>query len=138
MLFPYNHTAICLVGCEYQHFGNLNMLRGICCIDGNIGDIITCQWLDAFVYISSTLVVTVETNIAEICFHKTRFQVCNTDSGISHVYSQTIGKSLDRSLCSTIDIASSIGSIASHRPNVDDVTTIAFNHARNNEACHCE
>ena len=42
------------MGSQYQHFGNLYVLRGIGSKDSHIGNVIASQWLDAFVHFFTT------------------------------------------------------------------------------------
>ena len=70
---------------QNEHFGNLDMGRGIGSKDGNIGNVITCQRLDAFIDIGSTVVVTMEADIAEVGLDKAGLQVCDADSRIGHI-----------------------------------------------------
>ena len=48
-LFPDDDAAAGLMGGQDQHLGNLYVLRGIGGKDGNIGNIISRQGLDAFI-----------------------------------------------------------------------------------------
>ena len=49
LLLSNNHTAAGLMGGQNQHFGNLHVSRGIGCIDGNVGNVVACQRLDALI-----------------------------------------------------------------------------------------
>jgi hypothetical protein len=57
---------------------------------------------------------------------------------MSHVDAQTIGDGFYCTLGGTVHISARIGSIASHTSDVDDMTTIAFHHAGNDESGHGE
>ena len=114
-----------------QHLGYLNMSGSVGCEDCYIGNVITCQWFDALVDISCTVVVTTETDIAEIRLNKAWFQVTDTNGRISNIDTEPIRKSLDSSLCGTIDIATCIGSIASHRTDIYNMAAITLHHTRN-------
>ena len=48
-------AAAGLVGSQYQHLGNLHMLRGIGSIDGHVGNIVGCQGLDALIELGGAL-----------------------------------------------------------------------------------
>jgi hypothetical protein len=54
--------------CQYQHLGNLYVLRSIGGIYGNVGNIITRQGFDALIYRGGPVVITVESDIAEVRF----------------------------------------------------------------------
>ena len=45
------------MGGQDEHFGNLDMGRRIGSKDGNIGNVITCQWLDALIYIGACMCI---------------------------------------------------------------------------------
>ena len=102
---------------QNKYLGNLDVLRSVGCKDGYIGNVVTRQRLDAFVDISSTFVVAVESDVAEIRLYKARLQVGNADGCIGYIDAQSVGERLHGSLCGTIDIATGISSIASHRPD---------------------
>ena len=70
---------------QYQYLCYLNMLWSIDSIYCHIGNIVTCQWLNAFIDIGSTVVVTMEADIAEVGLDKAGLQVCDADSSIGHI-----------------------------------------------------
>ena len=135
-LLPYYHTAAGLVGGQYQYLGNLHMRRSIGSIHSHICDIVTRQRLDAFIDISSTVVVTMETDVAKICLDKSRLQVCHTDGSICHINAQAISQRLHSGLRRTIYVATSIGCVTSHRAHINDVSTVALYHSWYYETCH--
>lgn len=115
---------------EDEDLGNLHMLGGIGGIDSYIGDIVAGEGLNAFVDIGSTLGVAMEASVAEISFHKTRFEVGDADGSASYIEAESIGDGLYGSFGGTIDITVSIGSVASNRADIDDVAAVAFHHTR--------
>lgn len=137
-LVSVNHGAIGLMGGENQHLGYLNMLGSAGGIECHVGNIIASQWLNATVNIVGTLGVAMETDVGEIGLHQSRLDVGNANAGMSHVDAQTIGDGFYCTLGGTVHISARIGSIASHTSDVDDMTTIAFHHAGNNEPGHGE
>ena len=68
--------------CQYQHLGNLYVLRSIGGIYGNVGNIITRQGFDALIYRGGPVVITVESDIAEVRLHQSGLQVRHADGGI--------------------------------------------------------
>ena len=136
MLLPDYHATTGLVGSKDEYFCYLYMRWGVGGIYGNIGNIIASKRLDTFIYISGTLGIAMETDIAEVGLHKTWLQVGDTDSRIGNIDAQAIGECLDCSLCSTIDITSSIGGITSYRAYIDNMSVIALYHARHHKARH--
>ena len=121
---------------QYQHFCNLYMSRSIGRINSNVGNIVARKRRDALVNIRCAIGVTAKTNVTEISLNKTRLQVRNTDGCISNINTQSVRKSLHSSLCGTIYIASSIGSIAGNRPDIDNVTTVTCNHTWHDKTRH--
>ena len=69
------HTATGLMGGEYQHFGYLNMGWGTGGIEGHIGNVCPRERSDAFIHIVGTLVVAMESHVAEVGFHQSRFEI---------------------------------------------------------------
>ena len=82
------------MGGQDEHFGYLDVGRGIGSIYGDIGNIVTCQWLDAFIDISGTVAITMETDVTEVGLDKSGFQVRNTDGGMCNINAQTVGQCL--------------------------------------------
>ena len=78
--------------CQYQHLGYLYVLRGVGGIDGNIGNVVARQGLDAFIDRSGSFVVSVETNVAEVGLYESRLQVRHADGGIGYIDAQAVGK----------------------------------------------
>ena len=70
---------------QYEYFGYLHMLRCISGIHGNISNIIAGKRLDTLIDIGCPIIVATETDIAEVCLYQTRFQIGNTDGGVSHI-----------------------------------------------------
>ena len=101
------------MGGQNEYLCYLHMLGRVGGIYGDISYIVARKGLDAFIDIGCTIVVTMETDIAEVGLHKSRLQVGDTDGGIGHIDTQAIGKGLDGCLRGTIHIATGIGSIAS-------------------------
>ena len=123
---------------EDKHLGYLDMsgsIRGIHC---DISDIIACEWLYAFIHVSSTLCVAMEADVAEVGLNESWFQIGYADGRVGHINAQTIAQCLYCSLGGAVNVTTSVGSIASHRTHVDDMTTITSHHAWNNEASHGE
>lgn len=69
------HASTCLVSGKYQYFGNLNMFRSRGCIECNICDIVACKRFYTFIYIVGTLVVAMETYVAEISLYQSWFKI---------------------------------------------------------------
>ena len=82
---------------EDKHLGYLDMGRGVGCKDGNIGNVITRQWLDALVDIGGTLVVTMKADVAEVRLNKTGLQVGDTDGRVGHVDAESVRQRFHRS-----------------------------------------
>ena len=78
------------MGSKDEHLGNLDVGRSISGKYGNIGNIIARQRLDALIDTCSTIVIPMETDVAEISLDKTRLQVSNTDSRISYIDAKSI------------------------------------------------
>ena len=64
--FSDDNTAVGLMGGQYQYLGSLYVLRGIGGKDGDVGNIISRQGLDAFIDRGGPVVVAVETDVAEV------------------------------------------------------------------------
>ena len=105
-------------------------------IDGNVSNIVASKGLDTFIDIGSTIMVAMETDIAEVCLHKTRLQIGDTDGGVGHIDTQSIGKCLYCGLRGTIHIAPCVCGIASNRTHIDNVSAIALHHTWYNEPRH--
>ena len=75
---------------QYEYLCYLYMCRCVGGIHGNIGYIIASQRLDTFIDIGCTVMITMEPDIAEVCLHKTWFQVRYTYSGVGHVNTQSV------------------------------------------------
>ena len=73
------------MGGQYQHLSNLDVFRRIGGKDSHVGNIITCQRLNTFIDIGGTIIVAMETDIAEVCLYKSRLQVRHADGGIGDV-----------------------------------------------------
>ena len=73
------------MGSENQHLGNLDMGRGIGSKDGDIGNIIARQWLNAFIDICRSVAIAMETDVAEIRLDQARLQIGDTDGRIGHI-----------------------------------------------------
>ena len=102
------------MGGEDEHLGYLDMSRGIGGIDGNIGNIVACEGLDALIELSGSISITTETDIAEVGLYQAWLQVCNTNGSIGYIDAQAVGQGFYCGFRSTIDIAASIGCIACH------------------------
>ena len=87
-----DNTAVGLMGGQYEHFGNLHVLWGVGGKDGNVGNIVARHGLDAFIDRGGPVVVSVETDVAEVGLHKSGLQVRHTDSSIGDIDAQTIGE----------------------------------------------
>ena len=131
-----NNATACLMRSKDKYFSYLYMLWSTCSIEGYISNIGTSQRFDALIYIVCTLVVTMETHVAEVCLNQSWFQVCHTYGRFSHINAQSIGNCLNRGLRSTIHIATCVCSITSHTAYVDYMTFVAFHHSWDNEASH--
>ena len=57
---------------QYQHLCYLYMGRSIGCIYSYIGYIVASKGLDSFIHVSGTFTIAMETDIAEVRFHKSR------------------------------------------------------------------
>ena len=68
-----------------KHLGYLDVGRGIGSIDGNIGNVVARERLDALIDIGGPVVVTVETGVAEVRLDKSRLQVRHADGGMGHI-----------------------------------------------------
>ena len=123
---------------QYQYLRNLYVLRGVGGKDGYVSNIVACQGFDAFIDGGGTVVVSVETDVAEVGLYKSWLQIRHANGGISDIYTQTIGKCFHSGFCGTIDVAAGIGSIASYRANVDNMSTIALHHTGHDETRHRE
>ena len=132
------HTATGLMCGEYQHLCYLNMGRGTGCIEGHIGNVGAGERSDTFIYIVGTLVVAMEADVAEVGFHQSRFEVGHSHCRMCHVDSQSVGYGLHCRLGGAIHVSSGVCSIACHRTDVDDMTSVAFYHSRNNQSGHGE
>ena len=113
-LVPTDYTAAGLMGSKDEYLGYLDVSRSIGSVDGYIGNIIACQWCNAFIDMGSPFVVTMETDIAEVCLDKSRLQSRYADSRIGHIYTESVRQCLDGRLCGAIHIAAGVCSIASH------------------------
>ena len=60
---------------QNQHLCNLYMLWCIGGVNGNIGNIVASEGLDAFVHIGRTVVVTMEADVAEVGLHQAWLQI---------------------------------------------------------------
>ena len=99
---------------QYEYLCYLYMLWCIGGIYGYISYIIARKRFDAFIDIGCAIIIAMEADVAEVGLDKTRLQIRYTYCGVGHVDTQSVGKSLDGRLRGTVDIASSIGGIASH------------------------
>ena len=73
-----------------EHLSNLYVLRSIGGIDSHIGNVVASQGLDTLIYIGSTIVVTAETDIAEVRLNETGLQVRDADGRIGNINAQTV------------------------------------------------
>ena len=112
------------MGSQYQHLGNLYMLRGICSIDGHVGNIVACQGLDALIELGGALGIAVETDVAEVGLHEAGLEIGDADGGVGHIDAQTVGEGLDGGLRSAVDIATGVGGIARHTTYIRDCRKI--------------
>lgn len=70
-----NHTAAGLMGGEYQHLGYLHMGGRTGCIESHIGNIGARERSDSLIHIVGTLVVAMESHVAEVRLHQSRFEI---------------------------------------------------------------
>lgn len=78
LFFPMDDGAVGLMGGQHKDLGNLYMLGGAGSIKGDVSNIVTSEWLDTTVDIVSTLGITMETHIGEVCLHQSRLDIRHT------------------------------------------------------------
>ena len=125
-----DNGAVGLMRSQHQHLGYLHMLRCAGSIESYIGNIIAIERLYA------TIGIAMEANVGEIGLYESWLHVGDAHLGVSHIDTQSVGNSLDRSLGGTIYISPGIGCITSHTADVDDMSMVAFHHARHDESGH--
>ena len=74
-------------------------------VNGNIGNIVASEGLDAFVHIGRTVVVTMEADVAEVGLHQAWLQIRDTNGCVGHIDTQSVRKGLYCCLGGTIDIS---------------------------------
>ena len=121
---------------QYQHLSNLYVLRGIGGIDCHIGDIVTRQGFDACIEFGSTFGIALETDVAEVRLYQSGLQVRHADGRIGHVDAQSVGERLHSRFRGTIVATACVGSIASHRTHIDDMTVVTCHHTRHHKTRH--
>ena len=133
-----NHTSAGLMGSEYQHLGYLHMGGSTGGIESYVGNVGARERSDALIHIFGTLVIAMESHVAEVCLHQSRFEISHSHCRMCYIYSESVSDGLNCRLCGAIHVASCIGSIAGNRTDVDDMTCVALYHSRNNQARHGE
>ena len=137
-LFAPDHLTGSLVGGEDEDFGNLDVRRSGGGVEGYIGYVVTREGRNASVEALGGCSVAVETNVGEVGFDETRLDIGDADGGLVEVHAETVTEGLDSSFGGTVGAAAGIGGVAGYGTDVDDMTTTAFDHARNDETCHHE
>ena len=79
-----------------------------------------------------------EADVAKVGLHQSRLDIGHADARVGRVDAQSVGDHLHRRLRAAIDVAVGVGSVASHRTDVDDLATVALHHARHQRAAHVE
>ena len=105
-------------------------------IDGDIGDVVARQRLDALIDIGGAVIVTMEADVAEVGLDEAGLQVSDADGRIGHVDAESVGQCLHGSLSGAIHVATGVGGITGYGTHVDDVTAVALHHPGHHEARH--
>ena len=124
------------MGGQNQHLGDLHVGRGVGSIDSHIGHIVGCERFDTLINLGSPFGVAVEARVAEICFDKSGLEIRHTDGRVRHIDAQTVAEGFHRCFCGTIDVAAGVGRVACQRADVDDVASVALDHAGHDESRH--
>ena len=79
---------------QNEYLCYLHMLWRVGGIYGDIGYIVARKGLDALIDIGCTIVVAMETDIAEVGLHKSRLQISHPDGGVGHIDTQASERAL--------------------------------------------
>ena len=130
------HGSVSLMRSKNQNLSYLHMFWSTCSIEGYISHVIAVQRLYAAVNVVCAVLVTMETDVREVCFNQTRFHISNTHFRMCHINTQAVCNSLYSRFGSTIYITSRISSITRHTTYIDYMTMITLHHTRYYQASH--
>ena len=89
-LLPDDDASAGLVSSQDEHLSNLHMLWGIGGIDSYISDIVTCQRLDALIEFGCAFCISMETDVAEIGFYQSWFEIGDTYCRIGYIDAKSL------------------------------------------------
>ena len=100
-----------------------------------IGYVFAREGLNAFIDVVGALFIAVEADNREVGFDESGLDGGHTDWGVCEVHAESVGEGFDGGFGSAIDSSVRIGGISCYAADVDDMSTVAGNHTRDDKAC---
>ena len=93
------------MGGEYQHLGYLYVGWRTGGIEGYVGNVCPRERSDSLIHVVGTLVVAMETDVTEVGFHQSRFEIRHSHCRMCNVDSESVGDGLHSRLGGAIHVA---------------------------------
>ena len=133
-LLSIDNAAACLVGSKDKNLCYLHVSGGRGGKEDAVGYVIACEGLYALIDVVGALFVAVEADNREVGFNESGLDGGHTDGGVSEVHAESVGEGFDGGFCGAIDGSVRIGGISGDTAYVDDMSTVAGYHTRDDKA----
>ena len=127
-----------LVGGEDEDFGDLDVRGCRGGVEGDIGNVVAGEGLDAGVEALGGRGVAMEANVGEVRLDEAGLEVGDADGRLVEVHAESVAEGLDGGFGGAVGAAARIGDVAGYGADVDDVAAAAFDHAGDDESRHHE